>query len=122
MNENKTEGAAKVAMGRFESAVGEALGDGEMRARGGARRVEGHVQEAAGSVQETLGDVADQARAAVAKASDAYGRVSGAARDIAQRVEDQPYAAVGVAAAIGLLVGLLIAGRGPKVVYVKPRV
>lgn len=121
MNENKTEGAAKIAMGRFESAVGEALGDGEMQARGGARRVEGHVQEAAGSVQDALGDVADQARVAVAKASDAYGRVSGAARDIGQRVENQPYAAVGVAAAIGLLVGLLIAGRGPKVVYVKPR-
>ena len=121
MNENKTDGAAKVAMGRFESAVGEALGDGEMQVRGGARRVEGHVQEAAGSVQDVLGDMADQARAAVAKAGDTYGRVSGAARDIAQRVEDQPYAAVGVAAAIGLLVGLLIAGRGPKVVYVKPR-
>ena len=121
MNENKTDGAAKVAMGRFESAAGDALGDDEMRARGDARRVEGHVQETAGSVQDALGDVADEARAAFAKASDAYGRVSSAARDIAQKVEEQPFAAVGVAAAIGLLVGLLIAGRGPKVVYVKPR-
>ena len=121
MNENKAEGAAKVAMGRFESAAGEVLGDGEMQARGGARKVEGHVQEAAGSVQDALGDVADQARAAVAKASDAYGRVSDTARDIAKRVEEQSYVAVGLAAAIGLLVGLLIAGRGPKVVYVKPR-
>ena len=125
MNENKTEGAAKVVVGKLESAAGEVLGDGELQARGNLRQVGGHVQEVAGSVQEALGQAADQAKAAVAKATDAYGRASDTAHDIARRVEpfveEQPYVALGLAAAVGLLVGLLIAGRGPKIVYVRPR-
>jgi ElaB/YqjD/DUF883 family membrane-anchored ribosome-binding protein len=125
MNENKTEGAAKVVVGKLESAAGEVLGDGELQARGNLRQVGGHVQEVAGSVQEALGQAAGQARAAVSKATDAYGRASDTAHDIARRVEpfvdEQPYVALGLAAAVGLLVGLLIAGRGPKIVYVRPR-
>ncbi len=122
MNENKTEGAAKVVLGKFESAAGQAVGDASLRARGGARQVEGRVQETAGSVQETLEQVAGQAKAALSTASDAYAAVSGATRGIARTIEDEPYMAVGVATAVGLLIGLLIAGRGPKIIYVKPRV
>jgi uncharacterized protein YjbJ (UPF0337 family) len=122
MNDNKTEGAAKVALGRFESAVGEALGDEALQTRGGARQVGGRVQEAVGSVQDALGQAAETTRAAVTRASDAYGRVSHTARGLARRVEDQPFAAVAVATAIGLLAGLLIAERRPRIIYVKPRV
>lgn len=121
MTDNKTEGAAKVALGKFESAAGEVLGDAELQVRGGVRQAGGHVQEAAGSVQETLGQVADQARAAVSKASDVYGRASEGAHDAAQWVEEQPFVAMGLAAAVGLLAGLLIAERRPRIIYVKPR-
>jgi uncharacterized protein YjbJ (UPF0337 family) len=122
MNENKIEGEAKVVLGKFESAVGEALGDEALQARGDVRQFGGRIQEAAGSVQEAFGQAADQAKAVVSKASDAYGRASDAAHDIAQRVEDRPFVSLALAAGVGLLVGLLIAGRGPKIVYVRPRV
>jgi|GEM_PF-6652138 len=121
MNENQAEGAVNVITGKLESAVGEALGDGAMRARGGVRQVGGHVQEAAGSVQETLEQAAAQAKAAASMAGDAYARASRGARAVARTVEDEPYLAVAVGVAIGLLAGLLIAERRPKVIYVKPR-
>ncbi|MGI9169415.1 MAG: CsbD family protein [Caulobacteraceae bacterium] len=122
MNENRIEGAEKVALGKFESAAGEALGDSTMEARGGVRELAGHIQEAAGSVQDVLGRVASGTVTAVSKATETYGRVAGAAQDISRRVEEEPYLAVGVAAVIGLLLGLLLWGRGPKIIYVKPRV
>jgi len=121
MNENQSEGAAKVVLGEFETAAGEAFGDDRLQASGIVRQVSGHAQEAVGSVQEVLGKVADQARAAASTASEAYGRASDAARDLSQRVEEQPFVSLALAAAVGLLVGLLIAGRGPKIVYVRPR-
>jgi ElaB/YqjD/DUF883 family membrane-anchored ribosome-binding protein len=37
-------------------------------------------------------------------------------------VRDQPYLALGAAALTGLMLGLLYAGRGPKIVYIKPRI
>lgn len=91
MNENRAEGAAKVVTGKFERVVGGVFGDEKMQVRGGFREGAGHVQEAAGS------------------------------HDIARTIENRPFVAVTVAAAMGLLAGLLIAGRGPKIVYVKPR-
>lgn len=121
MNENKATGAAKVVLGKFESAAGEALGDPEMEARGGLRQAGGYAQEAAGTVEDVLEGVADRAKAAAATLSDAYDRVSDTARGIGRRVEDRPYMAVGVGVALGLLVGLIMASRGPKVIYVKPR-
>jgi ElaB/YqjD/DUF883 family membrane-anchored ribosome-binding protein len=125
MTEIKADGAANVALGKFESAAGEALGDEEMHLRGMGRQVGGHVQEAAGVVKATLEEVAEQASAAFSMASDAYRRVSQTAQGIARRVdpfvEQRPYVALCLAAAGGLFVGLLIAGRGPKVIYVKPR-
>lgn len=121
MNENQSDGAAKVALGEFESAVGEAVGDDRMQASGIVRQVSGHAQEAVGTVQDVLGKVAGQAKAAASTASEAYGRVSDTARDISRRVEEQPFLSLAFAAGVGLLVGLLIAGRGPKIVYVKPR-
>ncbi|MGI8841951.1 MAG: hypothetical protein ACR2F8_14400, partial [Caulobacteraceae bacterium] len=80
MNETEAEGAEKVVLGKFETAAGEVLGDTGMRVRGEARQVGGHIQEAAGAVQETLEHAAERAKAALATAGDAYGRVSGAAR------------------------------------------
>ncbi len=125
MQDNKTDGAENVVLGKFEVAAGEVLGDSEMQLRGAGRQAGGYIQEAAETVQEALGDVADRARAAAARASQAYDRVSNAAQSIADRVdpfvEERPYLAVGLAAALGLLVGVLIAGRGPKIIYVKPR-
>ena len=54
MNENQSEGAAKVVLGKVESAAGEELGDPLIRARGAVLQVEGRVQEAAGGIMRTI--------------------------------------------------------------------
>jgi len=115
MNENTTEGSAKVVLGKFETAAGEALGDSRMQARGVVDQVGGHVQEAAGLAQE----IAGRAKEAVSTIGGAYGRASSFARKIDPFVQEKPYAALTLAAAVGLLVGLLIAGGQPRVVYLK---
>ena len=125
MNENRIEGAAKIVVGEVESAAGATYDDVEMRVRGAARQVDGHVQEVLGSIQETLEDVADHAKSVVSTAGDAYGRISDAANDVAWKVDpfvhERPYIALALCTAVGLLAGLLFAGRGPKIVYVRPR-
>jgi uncharacterized protein YjbJ (UPF0337 family) len=121
MNENRLEGAAKVVGGRFQRTAGELLEDPEMQMRGGVREGVGHIQEAAGSAQEILEEAIDQMKSAADAAGKVYGGVSGFTRDVARTIEERSYLSVAVAAALGLLVGLLIAGRGPKIVYVKPR-
>lgn len=121
MNENRSEGAAKVVLGKFESAVGEAVDDPKLRLKGAGRQAGGRVQEAAGAAQETFGLLGDHARDVAATVSDAYGRVSDVAAEIDPFIREKPYLAVAFGIAAGLLAGLLIAGRRPKVVYVKPR-
>jgi uncharacterized protein YjbJ (UPF0337 family) len=125
MNENTIEGAAKVAEGRLESSVGAALDDVDMEARGAGLQLGGQVQRAVGAVQETLGDAVETSAAAASRARAAYDRVTNSARDIGGRVDpfvhNRPYAALALCAAAFLVVGLLIAGRGPRVIYVKPR-
>jgi ElaB/YqjD/DUF883 family membrane-anchored ribosome-binding protein len=121
MSENKDVGAAKVAVGRFESALGDAVGDPKLKARGAGRQVGGHIQETAGTVEDGLGLIAEKAKAAAARASDAYNRVSGIAAEVDPFVREKPYLAAAMALAAGLFIGVLVAGRGSKVVYVKPR-
>lgn len=129
MDANIVSGDVKTGLGKLEGSAGDALGDREMQAKGGAKQIEGRTQEAVGSAQQAIGQVADQARDAVSRvadqAKDAYGRVSDQAQAVRDTVDpfvkEQPYAALAIAAAAGLLVGLLFAGRGPKVVYVRPR-
>ena len=122
MNENRVEGAAKVVGGRFQKAAGEILEDRDMYIRGGVREGVGHAQEAAGSAQEILEEAVDHVKSAASQAGKVYDGVSSFAREVAHTIEERSYLSVAAAAAIGLLVGLLIAGRGPKVIYVKPKV
>ncbi len=76
---------------------------------------------------DKLVDLADRASAVVSKAGDraqdAYSRAAARAQDVADTidpfVQERPYAALVIAAGIGVLVGLLMAWRGPKTIYVK---
>ena len=122
MNENRVEGAAKVFGGKFQRAAGELLDDRETQMRGGVREGVGHVQEAAGTAQEILEEAVSHVKSAASTAGNVYGGVSGIAREVARTIEERSYLSVALAAALGLLAGLLIAGRGPKIIYVKPRV
>lgn len=129
MNEDQIEGAVKNGTGKMESFAGNLTGDDKLKAKGEGRQIEGRIQDAVGSVHETIDKVASQAKAAAStvnsQASEVYGRVSETAQTVAAKVnpfiEEQTYAALGIAAAAGLLAGLLIASRGPKVIYLKSR-
>ena len=129
MNEDEIEGGLNTGVGKLEGAAGDMLGDREMQAKGGARRTEGRAQDSVGSAKQAIGEVADQARDVAGRVVDqargAYGRVSDQAQTVRDTIDpfvkEQPYAALAIAAAAGLFAGLLFAGRGPKVVYVKPQ-
>ena len=94
-----------------------------------ARGVRDKAQAASAKAHSKIDDaaslVSDTAFKASAQAKDLYGQVSERAHSVAEQVDPyvkhRPYAAMGVVAAVGLVAGLLMAGRGPKVIYVKPR-
>jgi ElaB/YqjD/DUF883 family membrane-anchored ribosome-binding protein len=129
MNDETIQGAFNSGAGKAESFAGNVLGDDSLKAEGEARQFKGRAQDAVGSVHEAIDKVAGSAKAAAstvnARASDAYDKVSRTAEDLVSQVnplvEEQPYLAVALAAAAGLLAGLLIAARGPRVIYVKSR-
>ena len=84
MDENRIEGAARESIGRAQDAFGAAIGDVPTQLRG-------KLNEAAGAAQNLYGRAADQAR------------------HTNDWVSDNPWPAAGVAAAIGLVIGLLVA-------------
>ena len=130
MNEDTIEGAVKSGAGKVEAKVGNVLDDPKMEASGDSRQIEGKVQDVIGTVQDAISQAADRVAATASTVGDqartAYSEVTVRVQKVVDEVDpfvkDRPYAAVGFAAAAGLLFGLLFAGRGPKVIYVRPRV
>lgn len=138
MSENNFEGRLNVAAGGAETLAGRLGDDPVMQSQGDLRQAAGLAQQSAGKVQDAIAQVAESATAAVNRLSEqattavnsisdhareAYGKASGRAQKVAETVDpfvkDQPYAALGVAAGVGLVLGLLAAGRGPRVIYVR---
>jgi len=76
-------------------------------------------------ISEAANYVSDAAMKASHQAKDLYGEVTDKARMVAQTVDPyvkgKPYATMGIVAVTGLLIGLLMAGRGPKVIYVEAK-
>jgi ElaB/YqjD/DUF883 family membrane-anchored ribosome-binding protein len=126
MNENEVKGAIDTGAGKVESFAGRVTGDSGLKAGGAVDQTKGKVQALAGKVQDAVGQTADQATETLSKLGDqtkeAYSRASQSAQKVADAVDpfvqERPYAAVAVAAGIGLILGLLLAGRGPRVIYV----
>lgn len=129
MSENKIAGAAQSGLGELESAAGDALGSKALEREGEANQVKGGARRAAGKVQAGIDKVADRISEGVARAGDttrgAVERTAIGAQQVASRVDpfvsERPYSAAGLAFGAGIVLGLLLAGRGPKVIYVKPR-
>ena len=104
-------GAAERASGTIQSA---------------SDRVQDAIDEGAGTAAEKVSDLADRASALVSRvgerAQDAYSRTAERAQEavdiIDPFVQERPYAALAIAAGIGVVVGLLMVGRGPKIIYV----
>ncbi len=129
MSENTIEGAAKTGVGGIENELGKAVGSDDLQAKGAATQLEGRAQKVIGTAQDAINQAAEGAKAAVSKAGEQarglYGqaqqRVHDASETIDPFVREKPYAALAAAAGAGFVLGLLLAGRGPRVVYVKPR-
>jgi ElaB/YqjD/DUF883 family membrane-anchored ribosome-binding protein len=129
MNADGIEGAVKNGVGKAERVAGDALDNPGLAAKGAAKQVEGEAQAAAGRVQEALTDATLRISALVAKlkdqATELYGQAQDRAHKAAERIDpvvrEKPYQAVGVALTVGLLTGLLIAGRGSRVIVVRAR-
>ena len=54
MDKNRVVGSAKVVKGKIKEAVGKAVGDAKLEARGKADKIEGKVQNAVGGLKDTL--------------------------------------------------------------------
>jgi ElaB/YqjD/DUF883 family membrane-anchored ribosome-binding protein len=128
MNPEKIEGKVNNGVGKVETAVGEVVGDPGMELRGEARQFEGSAEEAFGVAKEKIIRTARKAKGAMAdaadQASDAYESLRIQAQSVADTVDpfvkEKPYAALGVAALFGFIVGALFFAGGPKVIYVRP--
>jgi ElaB/YqjD/DUF883 family membrane-anchored ribosome-binding protein len=92
-----------------------------------AHTVSDTAQSTGSSAQRKIGEAANAISGAAMKAGgqakDIYGEVSSRARTAARQVDPyvkgKPYAAMGIVAVAALLIGLIMAGRGPKVIYVQ---
>ncbi len=68
--------------------------------------------------------LSDQLNTATERTVEAYDQASRKARQVAETVDpfvrEKPYAAIGAVLAAGVIIGMLLAARSPKVIYIKP--
>ena len=97
MSEDRIEGGLKKAGGKVEDAWGGLTGDT-------GRQAKGKMDQASGSAQDVVGQVKDRA-----------GEILG---EVEAYAKGEPLQAIGVALAVGVVVGFLLHG-GRKTVYVR---
>ena len=95
------------------------VGFDEALAAGAPRLLLDNMDDA--QLRAAVAQVAGRARKAASTLGEAYGRASEIAGKVDPFVQEKPYAALGLALAAGLLLGLLIAGGQPKIVYIKQK-
>jgi len=129
MSIENLEGKAKDGVGHAERAANAAIDDGASKAKGEVREFAGKAQQAVDTAGEVAGRVAAKVREGMSRATDqaadTYATLRGKAQDVAEKVDpfvkEKPYLTVGLAALAGVVAGVLMAGRGPKVIYIKPK-
>lgn len=90
MDDNRIAGAVKEGVGRVQGALGRSFDDEGLENRGRLNAATGAARNAYGQAVDTVRNLLD---------------------DAADQIEARPYAAAGVGALLGILVGLLIATR-----------
>ncbi len=98
MSEDRFEGATRKGFGKAEGAVGGVFGNSDLEAKGQANEIVGNVQEFYGKAVDTVKDATDQ---------------------LDDLLTDEPYKALGLAIAAGVILGFLLGRGGRKVVYVR---
>ena len=87
MSENTVEGAITEGSGRLKDAAGGLTGDSSLQG-------EGKIDQLTGKAQRQFGDTIDEAQDQLETAT--------------EYVRDNPFAAIGIAAGVGFLLGLLL--------------
>lgn len=108
MASDHVEGVIKNGLGHLQDGAGGLSGDHTLQAKG-------KLNEAAGFVQEKIGDLKHQASDIVGQAQDQSGkfltRANARYDDVEHLVSENPLIAVGIAAVVGIGVGLALRGR-----------
>jgi uncharacterized protein YjbJ (UPF0337 family) len=92
MTKDSLEGSVRSAIGQGEKIIGQALGDK-------ATAAQGAYDDAAGKAQSALGSAKD----AVSESVNAVSTLD--LSDVESRIKKNPWAAIGIAALVGLLIG-----------------
>jgi uncharacterized protein YjbJ (UPF0337 family) len=100
MSLDQIEGTAKQGIGRVKEAVGDAIGNPGLQAKG-------VLDEALGTVQDTYGKVSDGARDVLSQAAS---RARDARGDFEDLVDQQPVLVAAIAIGLGVALGLLLLG------------
>lgn len=120
-------GAAQPDFAAAEREIGGALGSQDLQADGAKNELKGAARQTSSKVRKAVQIAADRISEGAVSAADhgrdALDRASEGAQQLKSRMDpfvtERPYAALGVGLAIGAVVGLLLAGRRPKVIYVR---
>jgi ElaB/YqjD/DUF883 family membrane-anchored ribosome-binding protein len=127
MSDGNPKGAQTSGVHSVEGVAGGASRNLGLRVQDAGEQLTGKIQAAADKVEDVISEAADEATMTISKftdqAKDVYDRTSLAARKVAETVDPfvlrRPYAALGIVAALGVVIGLLMSRRSPEVIYVK---
>jgi ElaB/YqjD/DUF883 family membrane-anchored ribosome-binding protein len=121
MNEDTIKGDLQSGTGKLQAGIGEAIHSPEMQVRGDILHAKGKANDLIGTAKDAVVHAADKAGGRARKVYvQAKDRVVGVTQRVEPFVQEKPYVALGLAAAVGLLVGVHLAGRNPRVIYVTP--
>ena len=127
MSKTDIYGAVQSDFGAAEREIGGALGSEDLQVAGAKKQLKGAVTKGTAKVRDVVQTAAervgDNAAVAVDRGRDVLDRASAGVQQMKDRVDpfvtERPYAALGVGVVVGTVIGLLLAGRRPKVIYVK---
>ncbi len=112
MSTDSIEGAMKNGIGHLQDGAGGLIGDPELQIKGKVNQASGFIQDLVGQAKTHVADAVETVRD---RGTDSMSRVRKSLKDqdityaeIEKAVAQRPLAAVGVAAGVGLLLGLLL--------------
>ncbi len=117
MSEYGTEGVDMTGLGEAQTSVGR--GKAKATAQQAASKVQAGIDRVAGRISEGVSKAAD---CTVAVYDRTATRARKAVETVQPMVRERPFAAAGVALGLGVVIGMLMAARSPKVIYIKPHV
>lgn len=108
VDQNEIEGKAQKIGGKVQSVVGDLTGDANTQVEGRARQAYGKVQDAYGKVSDAVSSARENVNEVGGQLLDQLDDFGGT---VAQHIEERPFAAIMIAAAVGYVFGMLTTRR-----------